>query len=82
MLGPQSTNREPAPTDVVPIAGASGQRDLLRAMIAQHGGVIDWTVDSAGCVVTLYLPAERAFCAGTLEAGLRDCLTWLLLVER
>jgi hypothetical protein len=82
MLGLQPTHRDPACTDIGPITKSSRSRDLLRAMIAQHGGVIDWTIDSAGWVVTLYLPEERTFCAGTLEDGLTTCLTWLLMSDR
>jgi hypothetical protein len=58
-----------------------GLRETLRAAIAQHGGVIDWTVDHTGWVVTLYLPDERVFCGGTLEDGLLACLAWLVASE-
>ena len=52
--------------------------DMLRAAIARHGGVIDWTVNHSGWVVTLYLPMEGMFSGGTLEDGLRSCLAWLV----
>ena len=59
----------------------SARRDALCAAIAQHGGVIDWTVDHTGWVVTLYLPVEGMFSGGTLEDGLRSCLAWLVASE-
>jgi hypothetical protein len=58
-----------------------GGREALRAAIARHGGIIDWTVDHTGWVVTLYLPEERVFCGGTLEDGLLACLAWLVASE-
>jgi hypothetical protein len=61
------------------LAAAHGAlRDLLRAAIAQHGGVVDWTLDHTGWVVTLHLPEERTFCGRTLEESLAACLAWLL----
>ena len=65
-----------------PLVGPRARRDALRAAIAQHGGVIDWTVDHTGWVVTLYLPVEGMFSGGTLEDGLRSCLAWLVASER
>jgi hypothetical protein len=59
-----------------------GLRETLRAAIARHGGVIDWTVDHTGWVVTHYLPEERVFSGGTLEDGLLACLAWLVAAER
>jgi hypothetical protein len=56
-------------------------RETLRAAIARHGGAIDWTVDSTGWVVTLYLPEERVFSGVTLEDGLLACLAWLVASE-
>ena len=47
--------------DLDPLVGPRARRDALRAAIAQHGGVIDWTVDHTGWVVTLYLPVEGMF---------------------
>lgn len=58
-----------------------GVCETLRAAIARHGGIIDWTVDHTGWVVTLYLPEERVFCGGTLEDGLLACLAWLVASE-
>jgi hypothetical protein len=52
-------------------------RDRLRASLARLGGVCDWRVDSAGWVVTLYLPRERSFFGPTLEAALAACVAWL-----
>ncbi|MGH2615956.1 MAG: hypothetical protein ACRDJC_12000 [Thermomicrobiales bacterium] len=51
--------------------------DHLRAAIARRGGYCDWSVDHTGWVVTLYLPQERTFAGGTLEAALAACLEWL-----
>ena len=65
-----------------PLVGSSARRDALRAAIAQHGGVIDWTVDHTGWVVTLYLPVEGTFAGSTLEDGLRACLAWLVAAEQ
>jgi hypothetical protein len=59
-------------------AEPSARRDMLRAAIAQHGGVVDWTLDHSGWVVVLHLPEERTFSGGTLEESLATCLAWLL----
>ena len=61
-----------------PLLGPSTRRDVLRAAIAQHGGVIDWTVDHTGWVVTLHLPVEGIFSGATLEEALTACLSWLV----
>ena len=60
------------------LVGTSTRHDVLRAAIAQRGGVIDWTVDHTGWVVTLYLPVEGIFSGATLEDGLTACLSWLV----
>jgi hypothetical protein len=64
-----------------PMLGPSARRDALRAVIARHGGAIDWMVDHTGWVVTLYLPVEGTFAGSTLEAGLLSCLAWLIATE-
>ena len=75
-----SANQDRIPIEggIDPLLGTSARRDALCAAIAQHGGVIDWTVDHTGWVVTLYLPMEGMFSGGTLEDGLRSCLAWLV----
>jgi hypothetical protein len=65
-----------------PVVGSRARRDALRAAIARHGGVIDWTVDHTGWVATLYLPVEGTFLGSTLEDGLRSCFAWLVASER
>ena len=60
------------------LVGTSTRHDVLRAAIAQRGGVIDWTVDHTGWVVTLYLPVEGIFSGATLEDSLTACLSWLV----
>ena len=52
--------------------------ETLRAVIAQQGGWIDWSVDHTGWVVTLHLPEEQVFSGSTLEDGLLSCLAWLV----
>ena len=79
---PPDYDRRRSEANLDPLVEPRARRDALRAAIAQHGGVIDWTVDHTGWVVTLYLPVEGMFSGSTLEDGLRACLAWLVASER
>jgi hypothetical protein len=44
-------------------------QDASRAAIATRRGYCDWTVDHAGCVVTLYHPEQQECYGRTLDTA-------------
>lgn len=70
-----------AQAGVDPTIESRALQDALRAAIADRRGYLDWTVDHAGWVVTLYSPEEQTFYGRTLEEALAWCLVWLMAPE-